>query len=98
MIGTGVVGGTGAVIGMGVVGMVRVEREVHSYHWFAYFPTGDIQRAASDNSFGDPDERIIDAKLEGGKTIRRSKEREAAHQVHYPPTPHCTDRLYYCYM
>lgn len=32
-----------------------------------------MQRASSDASFGDPDERIVDAKLEGGKTILKSK-------------------------
>ncbi|XP_067945192.1 serine-rich adhesin for platelets-like [Watersipora subatra] len=39
---------------------------------------GEISRTTSDASFGDPEERIIDAKLEGGKTIVKSKEKEAA--------------------
>lgn len=45
-----------------------------------YIP-GDISRATSDTSFGDPEERIVDAKLEGGKTIVRSKEKEVAAKV-----------------
>jgi len=42
---------------------------------------GDISRAESDASFGDPEERIIDAKLEGGKTIIKSKEKESFSKV-----------------
>ena len=43
--------------------------------------TGDISRTTSDASFGDPEERIVDAKLEGGKTIIRSKEKETTLKV-----------------
>lgn len=42
---------------------------------------GDFQRTSSEASFGDPEEKIIDAKLEGGKTILKSKDRETSHKV-----------------